>query len=201
MFSKIYKNFIETKTKTKINKQFIAASKNNQIAALESLLNQGADVHANNDYALKSAAFFGYLEVVKLLVTHGANIHADGEMALRRASFHGHLPIVEFLIAHGADIHADDNEALKKAACYGRLEVVKFLVKRGANIHANNDAALKLAELNGHHDVWQALLFFSQEEKLLVAALGVMPVLAASESMLVPQKQHPGLKKFRSSKI
>ena len=123
-----------------INKRFIGAARNNQLDELKKLLSQGADIHADDDATLRTAAFNGHLEVVKFLITQGANIHAN------------------------------DDEPLRWAAKYGCLEIVKFLAINGANIHANNDEALKNSTLNEHYDVWKVLSAFIQEEKLLVAA-------------------------------
>ena len=56
------------------------------------------------------------LAIVQRLVASGADIHADEEAALRYASENGHLSVVEFLVASGADIHADNESALRLAA-------------------------------------------------------------------------------------
>jgi len=132
-----------------INQQFIKAAQSNQIDELKNLLDQGADIHANDDEALKWSAEIGNLKVVKFLV----------------------LPdLGSVAITHGANIHTDDDYALRLSAYFGHLETVKFLVTQGANIHAKNDEVLKGSSKNGHYDVRQALLAFIQEEKLLVAA-------------------------------
>jgi len=199
-----------------INKQFIKAIQNNQIDKVKNLLDQGADIHDDNDWALRESAFYGYLEIVKFLLTQGANIHADDDYALREAATNGHLETVKYLLTQGSNIHAKDDEALRYSAisdhletvkCLvtnganvhtnndeplrwaaekGHLEIVKFLITQGANIHANNDEALKESVRNEHDDVWQLLSALIQEEKLLVAALGVT---SATEPTAVPQTQ------------
>ena len=84
-----------------INQRFIKAAQNNQIDELKNLLEQGADIHADDDNALRFAACYGYLEIVKLLVAQGANIHADHDEALRIAAYNGHLEVVKFLVTQG----------------------------------------------------------------------------------------------------
>ena len=54
-----------------INQNFIKAAQNNQIDELKNLLEQGADIHANDDEALILSAKSGHLETVKFLVTQG----------------------------------------------------------------------------------------------------------------------------------
>jgi ankyrin repeat protein len=73
------------------------------------------------------ASKYGHLEVVKFLVEKGANIHADNNLALRCASKYGHLEIVKFLVKNGADIHADNDRVLKLASLNGHFEVVEYL--------------------------------------------------------------------------
>jgi ankyrin repeat protein len=57
----------------------------------------GADIHANNDYALRWASAKGRLEIVKYLVEAGTDIHANNDEALRSASENGRLEIVKYL--------------------------------------------------------------------------------------------------------
>jgi ankyrin repeat protein len=47
------------------------------------------DIHAENDVALRWAAFYDYLDMVKYLVEHGADIHAVDDYALRYAAYNG----------------------------------------------------------------------------------------------------------------
>ena len=168
-----------------INKRFIEAARNNQLDELKNLLSQGADIHANNDCALRWSADLDRFETVKFLVAHGANIHAADDEALRCSAQEGHLEVVKLLVTQGANIHADDDYALKWSAACGHLEVVKFLLTQGANIHANDDEALKNAASRKRNDVWQLLSAFIQEEKLLVAASDSMLLVAALGSVPV----------------
>ena len=86
-------------------------------------IEEGINIHADDDWALISAAFNGYLEVVRYLIDNGANIHARNDDALRCAAQNGHLEVVQYLIDKGADIHADDDYAFK----YGTAEVITYL--------------------------------------------------------------------------
>jgi ankyrin repeat protein len=52
------------------------------------------------------AASNGHLEVVQWLYDHGADIRADNDYAVRWAAAMGHLEVVQWLHEHGADIHA-----------------------------------------------------------------------------------------------
>ena len=71
-------------------------------AVVQLLLNRGADVHANDDYALRLASGNGHTDVVQVLIQQGANVHAGGGEALLMASMVGHDAVVQLLIQHGA---------------------------------------------------------------------------------------------------
>ena len=129
------------------------ASRYGYLGIVKYLVENGANIHAENDHALLWASANGQLEVVKYLVNNGANIHADNDFALRWASKYGHLEVVKFLVQNGADIHDEDDEALRWTSFYGYLEIVKFLVQNGADIHAEDDWALRMATKYGHLEV------------------------------------------------
>jgi len=56
----------------------------------------GNEINYNWNY-LCWAAERGHLEVVKYLIENGANIHAADDYALRWAAYNGHLEIVKYL--------------------------------------------------------------------------------------------------------
>jgi ankyrin repeat protein len=76
--------------------------------------------------------------MVRYLVNQGADIHANDDKALRCSARYGHLEVVRYLVGQGANIHANDDEALLCSARNGRLEVVRYLVGQGADINILN---------------------------------------------------------------
>ena len=129
------------------------ASHNGRLAVVQTLLNAGANVHANNDYALRWASENGHGAVVQELLTAGSNVHAQDDWALRLASENGHGAVVQALLTAGANVHAQDDEALRCASAGGHLAVVQALLTAGANVHADDDEALRWASAGGHTDV------------------------------------------------
>ena len=105
------------------------------------------------DKTLRCAAEYGHTEVVKLLLAAGADVHAQDNYALRWAASEGHTEIVRLLLEAGADVHAQNNSALKWTASKGHTEVVKLLLEAGADVHAQNNSALRWAAENGHTKV------------------------------------------------
>ena len=136
--------------KWKAHRVILGERRKIDLTVIKELIDEGANIHADDDYALRLASYDGHLDIVEFLVEKGANIHACDDYALQLASKYGHLDIVKFLVDRGADVHADDDYAVRGASGNGHLDIVKFLVEKGANIHACDDYALWLASENGH---------------------------------------------------
>jgi len=52
------------------------------------------------DEFLRKAAKYGHTEVVKLLLEQGADVHADNDWALVWAADNGHKEVVKLLLEH-----------------------------------------------------------------------------------------------------
>ena len=61
------------------------------------LLDNGADIHVRDDWALKWSSRGGYTEIVRLLLESGADINVRNDYALRWASNNGHTELVKLL--------------------------------------------------------------------------------------------------------
>jgi hypothetical protein len=94
---------------------------------IKKLVKAGADIHAENDEALRYASLNGHVEVVKLLLEAGADVHAYNDESLRLASIKGHVEVVKLLLEHDSDIHVYVGYALKNASDNGYVEVVELL--------------------------------------------------------------------------
>lgn len=127
--------------------RFILGERHNlrDIKTMRMLLDNGADIHINNDQALKWCLSNGYFEMAKFLLSRGADIDA---VLIPISTIN--LAVLKFLTKNGADISAGDEFALMMSAENGRFQVVKFLVENGTDIHAIDDSALKLSARRGH---------------------------------------------------
>jgi ankyrin repeat protein len=94
------------------------------------------------DRQLIDALIIGKLDLVRHLIKDGANIHANDDKALRYASSCGHLNLVKEFVEKGANVHAKNDEALRWSAANNKLEIVKYLISKGADIHALGEYAL-----------------------------------------------------------
>jgi ankyrin repeat protein len=124
------------------------------------LLDNGADVHARNNGALRAAAKAGNTEVVQLLLENGANINAADEhtsSALEAAASWDGNPFIDFWDSAGKWAASTSTGEMAKAAAR-RLTHIRFLLDKGANIHARNNGALRAAHEAGNTEVVQLLL-------------------------------------------
>jgi ankyrin repeat protein len=155
------------------------SSQHGYIDVVKFLIENGADIHANNDDALIESSTHGRIDVVKFLVENGSNIHADDDLALRWSSHNGHVDVVKFLIENGADIHADDDLALRWGSRYGHIEVVKILIENGANIHTYDDCALRWSSQFGYIEVVKFLI--QSDINYFKANQSVIPIIQRHE--------------------
>jgi hypothetical protein len=81
------------------------------------------------DNRLMQEALDGRTETVRTLLVAGADVHAQNDGALRWAALAGHTETVQTLLAAGADAQAEDDWALRRAAYWGHTETLRLLVK------------------------------------------------------------------------
>ena len=71
----------------------------------------------------------GYAKIVKLLIEAGADVTANDNYAIRYASANGHTEVVKLLIKAGANVTAHNCDAIKSALENGHNEIAKLLIE------------------------------------------------------------------------
>lgn len=122
------------------------------------------------------AAFYGHIDILKLLIKYGANINAvakinaagtvNGNTLLTYAAygFGGHIEIVRFLVDSGIDINRSNDmgrTALMFASDNGDKEIVSYLLDHGADVNLTDIygwSALMYAINNMHVEIVELLL-------------------------------------------
>jgi len=98
-------------------------------------LNSGADIHANDDYALRISAERGHSDIVSFLINRDADMSSYGDSALQNAALNGHLDVVKLLVKNGVSVTANDDYAIRCSIENKHYKVVKYLMKHGADVH------------------------------------------------------------------
>lgn len=100
-----------------------------QLEIVKILIENGADIHIDQDRPLLASCEYGHIEIVKFLLEKGARIYADSP--LYEAASLGNTKVVELLLDHGAII---TDRVLTAAFYENRADTVKLLLSCGANV-------------------------------------------------------------------
>jgi len=139
----------------------ITAVKKGNTLVIDSFLDQGFDVNAENESGeipLIEAAGKGRKDIVEKLINEGADMNSFGSSALAYAAMSGQMEIVEYLLSERVDIDAlgksgqtTGKTPLGEAARAGQRDTTELLLVRGAGINSkkyqwkngSNDRRLK----------------------------------------------------------
>jgi ankyrin repeat protein len=171
------------------------------------LLENGADIHTENDYPLRIAASGGHFKAVRFLLANGADIHANNDDALRLAVRGGHTETVRLLLANGANARVNNDAALLKAIEGKQTEIIHLLAAHGAplemlpseqrqaydlydrqqaDLKKNLSNIFKAATWAGH--VPEMLELWQQLPEILQANLDLPHLLAAATQQTMKQR-------------
>lgn len=140
------------------------AIRNGDKTAVEEFIAQRGRINGRDRFGLTAlhwAAWYGEIDIVKLLLSRGADIHAKckegGMTALHYAAAYGQKEVAELLITKGANVNAKNVYGVTPLAstAMGRGEsraVAELLIANGADInakHRNGSTPLHDAVLNG----------------------------------------------------
>ncbi len=95
---------------------------------------------------LKAACINGRVKTVKFLIENGADIHANNDKPLYYACKYGYINIVELLIGHGANVHANFDAALKISKKNRKTQIIKLLLESGNRKRTKKDDHKKIVK-------------------------------------------------------
>ena len=124
--AKVYQN-LGTPEKWKADRVFLHPRKKLwTVETIKKLIEEGANVKANDSIALRKAAYKGHTDIVKLFIPL-SNVKAGNSESLRGAVYNGHTDIVKLLIPY-SDVNAIGSEALIWAIRKGHADIIKLLI-------------------------------------------------------------------------
>ena len=163
-----------TRTKSHVPGELERAVKNNDINAVQELIQRGTDIYEEDEIgwdALCMAASCGHTEIANLLIDAGADVnkgHKLGVTPLMNAAAYGYTEMAQLLLDNKAKIDAKDGcgwTALMYSADRNEKQVARLLIENGADITIRSYSgqnAMILAE-NGQHLEIQLLLRHAPE--------------------------------------
>lgn len=101
----------------------------NGFSKIVRVLMQVVDPSANNNAAIKMAAYHGKLKIMRVLLADPrVDPCADGNYPLRIAVIHGYDEIVDILLAAGVNPATNNNFAIRSASANGYPKIVLMLL-------------------------------------------------------------------------
>lgn len=114
---------------------------------IRTLLENGANVHEENEFALLTACRMGQLVTIHLLLENGADVYNEENGSfLQHAAECGQYEVVKLLLEYGTQ-HQD--QALLQAIKSGHIDIVRLLFENGAE----NAIAFTVACESGHPEI------------------------------------------------
>jgi ankyrin repeat protein len=114
------------------------SARNHQYEIIKFLIENGRDIKRFFIDMVKK----GDMEMVRTFMENGADIHMDDEIVLQISAYVGHYDLVRYFVKLGSDIHACNDAALWCGVIGGNIKIVRYLVRRGVDIHACDDVPL-----------------------------------------------------------
>lgn len=108
--------------------------------------------------ALVKASIAGYIDGMSLLIEQKADVHYDNDRAIRCACQNGHDRAVKFLIEKKADVNADNGYCLVTVSQNHKSELVRILVDAKADVNVRNGRTLSHYIDGGSTDMIKFLL-------------------------------------------
>jgi ankyrin repeat protein len=135
-----------------------AALRNGEHATARLLLDRGADANAGYGQALLDAVIRIDHTTVQMLLDRGADINIRRGEALLVAVHSAQDSTVQLLLNRGADANIRDGQALMGAVARGLYSIVHLLLENGADVNAGDGESLTAAVKHGRHTIAQLLL-------------------------------------------
>ena len=149
------------------------AAFNGDFAVVKRLVEQGADIHMNDDTPLYNAALSNHFSIVKYLVEHGSKIYTN---MIYESLDRQNINIAFYLVKHSKKFtteyaHIDWAYTLHYLILHSTVYQFRDLIDSGGcSIHNANDYALRYSLLIKRMDMIKYLIQFYEYEELVTIA-------------------------------
>lgn len=103
------------------------AIENNDYPMVEYFSKQDIEDVGYFDIPLVSACIIGSFDMVQLFISLGADLHHEDDEAIRNAAEYGRLEIVKYLVNHGADVRAQNDYVLATSIINNHYHILRYV--------------------------------------------------------------------------
>lgn len=96
------------------------------------------DANIKKEIALHYCAMNGYAEIATILLQNGADVHTDDDLPLRSSVSGNHFEVAIVLLKAGANVNTHDDVSLRTSIVRGNLALVAKLLEYGAKSQNRN---------------------------------------------------------------
>lgn len=122
-------------------------------------INNGADIHYNDDEAICKSVYTNNVDLIKFLIDNGADVHVKNDYLFREFAVKcNNVEFLKYLYNLGADIHASNDYAMYCTPMFGCAEHIKFLVEHGADINLKDGSPIINAVQFGSYENVKTLI-------------------------------------------
>ena len=172
-------------------------------------MENGANVHVDNDAPLREAVDKRHTETVKVLLENGANVQVMGNYNIKWAALLGFLDILKVLVDNGADVHVNNGSVFYFACMSGNFEMVKYLEKMGVNMRGVDDEPFKqaLMSCNNHRQAgtkygnYLEIIYFMTSKGIPIELVSDIPDDTVSQSLKHLVRRYIGFRKRVEERI
>lgn len=144
---------------SEINKKLIDAAILGNLEEIVSALDNGADIHVGNYWALACAAGYGTLDAVKLLIEKGCKVEHDPTCAfLWWAARNGRVEILQFFLESYPGLCQYADELFIEAALSNKTDIIRYLFETNPTVKFNYNCGLVIAATRGCMELIKLLL-------------------------------------------
>lgn len=133
--------------KNKINELYIQAVRNGSIPQIKWTIENGADIHYQENMALDTASTFEHLNVLKYLNNEIGLKVINQDKCLFDACRHNDIDMIQFIVEDCAmSVTVNENRPIQNAVMTDSLEAFLYLKNKGAPINLVEDRTLRLRD-------------------------------------------------------
>lgn len=100
---------------------------NGDIVTVNWLINNGFDIHYQNEFPMKHAYYYNQRKIIKILLLNGADISVDGYVLLFKCVHDGNLNMIKTIVKYSSLNYGVYDMLIEEATRIGNKNMINFL--------------------------------------------------------------------------